>query len=128
VVAGSLGIMAVILIARPQATRTPATSPLGAIRTLHTAQVQYYSQNGMYAASLKDLGPAGAALMEPELASGTKYGYKFTMTGDGSRYEIHAGPQECGRSGSRTFYSDQTMVIRQNDCPQPATVSSPELK
>jgi len=41
---------------------------------------------------------------------------------------IHADPQEYGKSGSRTFYSDQTMVISQNHGPEPATINSPELK
>ena len=81
--------------------------------------MQYYSQYGRYAASLTELG---------ELASGTKDGYRFTMTGNTSGYAIHADPESYGKTGSRTFYSDQTMVIRQNFGPEPATINSPELK
>ncbi len=33
-----------------------------------------------------------------------------------------------GNSGSRTFYSDQSMVIRQNYGQEPATANSPEMK
>jgi len=129
-----------IAIAGPQATREPMssqeTAALLAIRTLHTVQVQYYSQFGRYAASLTELGPpasgtpgpAGAGLIDRDLASGTKDGYKFTLTGTVSGYVIHADPEEYGKSGSRTFYSDQTMVIRQNHGPEPATADSPELK
>jgi hypothetical protein len=33
-----------------------------------------------------------------------------------------------GTSGSRTFYSDQSMVIRQNFGQEPATAASPIMK
>jgi type IV pilus assembly protein PilA len=140
VVAGWFGIVNLIMLARPQATREPMssneTSAIYAIRTLHTMQVQYYSQFGRYAFSLKELGPpaggapgpAAAGLIDGELASGTKDGYRFTMIGHASGYMIHADPQEYGKSGSLTFYSDQTMVIRRNHGPEPATAESPELK
>jgi type IV pilus assembly protein PilA len=139
-VGGSFALVILIAIAGPQATREPMssqeTAALRAIRTLHTVQVQYYSQFGRYAASLTELGPpasgtpgpAGADLIDRDLASGTKDGYKFTLTATVSGYLIHADPEEYGKSGSRAFYSDQTMVIRQNHGPEPATADSPELK
>jgi hypothetical protein len=132
--------MTLIMFAGPQTTREPISSreeaALYAIRTIHATQVQYYSQYGRYAASLKELGPpasgvtgpAASGLIDGELASGTKDGYKYTMTVTASGYAIHADPEEYGKSGSRTFYSDQTMVIRQNHGPEPATADSPELK
>jgi type IV pilus assembly protein PilA len=140
VAGGCFGITAWIMIAGPQATRDPIPSQemaaIGVIRTLHTVQVQYFSQYGRYALSLTELGPptsgtpgpAASGLIDGELASGTKGGYKFTMTGDASGYVIHADPETYGKSGSRTYYSDQTMVIRQNDGPKPATANSPEMK
>jgi type IV pilus assembly protein PilA len=140
VVAGWFGIVNLIMCAEPRATHEPMssndTSAVYAIRTLHTMQVQYFSQFGRYAFSLKELGPsasgapgpAAAGLIDGELASGTRSGYKFSMIGDASGYMIHADPQEYGKSGSRTFYSHQTMVIRQNHGPEPATINSPELK
>ena len=45
-----------------------------------------------------------------------------------SGYVINVVPESFGNSGSRTFYSDQTMVIRQNYGQEPATVNSPEMK
>jgi type IV pilus assembly protein PilA len=112
------------------------TAAIGAIRTLHTTQVQYYSQYGRYATSLTELGPptsgapgpAAADLIDATLASGTKSGHKFTMTGNASGYVINVSPESYGNSGSRTFYSDQTMVIRQNYGQEPATINSPEMK
>jgi type IV pilus assembly protein PilA len=140
VAGGCFGIMAWIMIAGPQVTHdhipSQETTAVSAIRTVHTVQVQYFSQYGRYALSLTELGPptsgtpgpAAAGLIDRELASGTRNGYRFTMTGDASGYVIHADPETYGKSGSRTFYSDQTMVIRQNDGSEPATANSPEMK
>ena len=97
---------------------------------------QYYSQYGRYAASLTELGPptsgapgpAAADLIDATLAGGTKSGHKFTMTGNTSGYVINVVPESYGNSGSRTFYSDQTMTIRQNYGQEPATINSPEMK
>ena len=112
------------------------TAAIGAIRTLHTVQVQYYSQYGRYAASLTEMGPptsgapgpAASDLIDATLAGGTKSGHKFTMTGNASGYVINVVPESYGNSGSRTFYSDQTMTIRQNYGQEPATINSPEMK
>jgi len=106
------------------------------ISTLHNAQLQYMSQFGKYATSLQELGPpaSGAAgpsaadLIPGELALGTKGGYQFTMTGTPTGYTINANPTAFGNSGRRTFFSDQTLVIRENWGQEPANASSKELK
>ena len=49
------------------------------------------------------------------------------MTGNAGGYQIVAVPITFGTTGSRTFYSDQTMAIRENDGPEPATVNSKEV-
>ena len=109
---------------------------MASIRTIHTAQVQYSSQHGRFATSLAELGPpasgaapsaAAADLVDPGLGLGEKNGYKFTMTGNGVEYQILAVPISYGVTGSRTFYSDQTMVVRENDGPEPATAGSKEV-
>ncbi len=114
---------------------TKETGALTSIRTLHTAQVQYSSQYGRFANSLAELGPpasgtssnAAADLIDANLAAGDKNGYKFTMTANGGGYQISAVPTTFGTTGSRTFYSDQTMVVRENNGPEPATANSKEV-
>ena len=99
-------------------------------------QVQFNSQYGHYAATLTELGPPAsgapnekaADLIDNTLASGEKSGYKFVMTGTPGGYFINASPVTYGSSGSRTFYSDQSMVVRENDGPEPATATSKEFK
>jgi type IV pilus assembly protein PilA len=112
------------------------TAAIKAIQTIHTMQVQYNSQYGRYAASVTELGPpaSGAAtaastdLIDSGRAGGGKSGYKFTMTGNQGGYAISAVPSVYGNTGSRTFYSDQSMVIRENAEPEPATAGSQEMK
>ena len=133
-------ILIIITIALPRFSSAQRyakeTAALGAIRTIHTVQVQYYSQYGKYATSLTELGPptsgasspAAAELIDSTLASGEKGGYKFTLSANGGGYVINAMPVAFGVSGSRTFYSDQSMVLRQNFGQEPATINSPEMK
>src|ERR1039458_2874294 len=130
-------ILIIITIALPRLSRArmyaQETAAVAAIKPLHTVQVQYYSQYGRYAASLTELGPptsgaagpAAADLIDGTLASGLKQAYKFTMTGNPSGYIINANPESFGNSGSRTFFSDQTMVLRQNYGQEPATANRP---
>lgn len=106
------------------------------IATIHTAQAQYNSQFGRYATSLAELGPpasgqagpAASDLIPQELASGVKGGYKFVLEGTPQGYKIIATPTAFGNTGRRTFYSDQTMVIRENWGQEPANDKSPEMK
>jgi type IV pilus assembly protein PilA len=112
------------------------TAAVAAIQTIHKMQVQYQSQYGRYATTLAELGPPtsgapspqGADLIGNDLASGEKQGFKFTVTGTPGGYTINANPVTYGSSGSKSLYSDQSMVIRENYGPEPATVNSKELR
>jgi type IV pilus assembly protein PilA len=133
-------ILIIITIAVPKFTRArmyaQETAALQAIRTIHTVQVQYYSQYGRYATSLAELGPPASGSANPsaadlignDLASGEKSGYKFTLTATPGGYQINGSPVAFNSSGSRTFFSDQSMVIHQNYGPEAATANSPEQK
>ncbi|PWU00136.1 MAG: pilin, type IV [Terriglobia bacterium] len=132
-------ILIIVTVALPKlnnATRyAHETAAVKAIQTIHTVQVQYNSQYGHYATSLAELGPpasgaptaAASDLIGNDLAQGEKSGYKFTMTGTPGGYVINAVPVTYGSSGTRTFYSDQSMVIRENYGAEPATPTSKEL-
>ena len=94
-------------------------SAVGSLRTLNTAAVQYNTTYGIgFPAALTDLGPAATAtstaadLIDSVLASGTKSGYTFTWSGGGDTYNITGAPTTVGTTGQRTFYTDQSGVIR----------------
>jgi type IV pilus assembly protein PilA len=118
--------------ARMYATETAAITH---IRTIHTAQAQYYSQFGRYAQSLTELGPntsgtpnaSAADLIPGDLALGDRGGYKFTLSATPTGYAVVAIPDVFNSSGSRTFYSDQSLVIRENYSQEPPTANSPEV-
>jgi type IV pilus assembly protein PilA len=105
------------------------------IQTINTAQAQYNSQFGKFAASMAELGPpasggpgpAAADLIPGSLAVGDKDGYTFTLAATPSGYTLTANPKVFNSSGRRTFYSDQNMIIHQNWSAEPANTSSPEL-
>jgi len=133
-------ILIIITIAVPKYQKTQIfvreTAAIKAIQTIHQMEVQYQSQYGRYATSLTELGPpasgapspAAADLIGNDLSGGLKQGYKFTVTGTQGGYVVNANPVSYGNDGTRTFYSDQSMVIHQNFGPEPATASSPEMK
>jgi type IV pilus assembly protein PilA len=106
------------------------------INTLHAAQTQYQSQFGKFAQALVELGPptngqagpAAADLIPGELSKGEKTGYKFAMAGTKEGYTVTAIPMVFNSTGRRTFYSDQSQVVRQNWSAEPANEKSDELK
>ena len=112
------------------------TAAIQHIRTIHAEQLQYNSQFGKYGESLTALGPpasgaagpAAADLIPKDLAEGKKSGYLYTLAITATGYAITAAPEKFGSSGRRSFYSDQTLVVRNSWTNEPASVNSPELK
>jgi len=133
-------ILVIVTIAVPQYNKqmmsAHETAAIQAIQTIHAVETQYYSQFGRYAVSLAELGPpasgaagpAAADLISKDLTEGKKSGYVFTVSATPTGYAVSAVPEAFNSSGRRTFYSDQTLVVRNNWSQEPATVSSAELK
>jgi type IV pilus assembly protein PilA len=133
-------ILVIAAIAVPQMNKqlmsAHETAAIQAIKTIHAVETQYYSQFGRYAASLAELGPppsgapsaAAAELISKDLAEGKKSGYIFTVQASPTGYSVTAVPETFNNTGRRTFYSDQTLAIRQNWTQEPANANSPEIK
>jgi len=133
-------ILVIVTIAVPQYNKqmmsAHETAAIQAIQTIHAVETQYYSQFGRYAVSLAELGPpasgaagpAAADLISKDLAAGKKSGYIFTVVASPTGYAISAVPETFNSSGRRTFYSDQTLIVRNNWSQEPANASSEELK
>ena len=112
-------------------------SAVGSLRTLNTGAVTYSTTYGTgYPVALANLGPgapataATADLIDSVLAAGTKSGYVIVYTGgtvdaagNTNDYTITATPVAPGTSGQRTFFTDQSGVIRA-DATGTATVTS----
>ena len=133
-------ILIILTIAVPKFNKQMMhTHEMAAIRETQTilqAETQYYSTYGRFAQNLIELGPpasgadsqASANLIPKSLADGKHSGYLYTLAGTPTGYNITAVPETFGGSGGRTFFADQTFVIRNNFTAEPATANSPEIR
>ena len=89
-----------------------------ALQTIHSAQATSISVNLRYT-TLQQLGDLG--FIDPVLATSEKYGYYFSVTlvtyppTQATGFQVSAVPQRYGRSGRRSFYLDESGVIRGAD-------------
>jgi type IV pilus assembly protein PilA len=125
-------------------------SAVGSLRTIETASITYSATYGngfppsLQAMGGGDSGPAScdhAQLIEPALAAGRKYGYVFSYIADpadppkapadgctrvgGASFEMHADPTTRGTTGQRSFFADESGVIRYEGDGPAGTESSP---
>jgi len=127
-------VLAMVLTA-PRIRAPRDTGVIKALTTIHTAQVQFFSRFNRYAASMQELGPpqsgadgpSAAGLIERDLASGEKSGYKYTLTATPTGYTIRAEPTRYGVTGSKTYFSGSDMRIHVHSGPEPATENDPAM-
>jgi type II secretory pathway pseudopilin PulG len=112
-------IIAGIAIPNLLASRMAANegSALASLRTAHAAQATYQAMYQKFG-TLDEL--ATAELIDPRLATGSKNGYRFTLqitrnVDNLEGFEILAVPLEYRSTGRRSFYVDETGVIRAAD-------------
>jgi hypothetical protein len=130
----------VVLIAFPPVVRTPEPfreemAAKAAIKAVQSAETLYYSQYGVYAISIQQLGPPasgspkpnGADLIDRDLTSGERRGFKFVLQQTQTGFSLNVNPVAFGTSGTHTYYSDQSMAIHEHHGPEPATASDPLL-
>ena len=105
-------------VAASNAARNAASNAANegsAIRTMQkisAAQATYYATYGRYG-GMEDLAQAG--LIEQVLVSGNQNGYKFNVGVEGSPnagYDAYGVPVIYQKTGRRSFYVDETSVIR----------------
>ena len=76
----------------------------------------------------RTVGPEAAGLIPQNLASGKKSGYLLEVDATPDGYAVIAVPQKFGNSGRRSFYSDQTLVIRTSWTTEPANANSAAIE
>lgn len=121
------------------------TSAINSVQVINKAEIQYestYPANG-YACTLQAMGgdpsagapsATSAQILQPDLATGYKSGYIFTIgnctkvtingTDRFTGYQVTAVPETVGKTGDRGFCSDQFGTIKQDpaggtNCSQP---------
>ncbi len=96
------------------------------VMTIVTTQITFSALNkGKYAASLSEL--ESAELLDSELAFGSKDGYRFNMVVGDKGFTVTATPLEFGTTGKRSFFSDETGVVRYEMGEVFADINSPVL-
>jgi hypothetical protein len=103
------------------------------LRLLATADVAYAKHNRHYASNLRELEGSealqnsGAAEVEEVIRKGSAAGYVFNYpTPSPAGFQITASPQKPGKTGNKSFYTDQDLAIHY-DQDKPATAQSPAL-
>ena len=117
-----IGIVAAIAIPNLMAARRAANeaSTIASLRSIHAAEATYQATRGAGAFGTLDQ-LASERLINPALASGAHNGYRFSLETNPSRYNDVPGfqlvvvPLTYGSSGNRSFYVDETGVIRAED-------------
>lgn len=114
-----VGIIAAIAIPNLLASRIAANegSAVRSLNTIANAETVHQSTIGKYG-TLEELCAQG--LIDPALASGVKSGYRFTLEltdhgGEIPGFEVVGVPIEYRSSGRRSFYVDETTIIRAGD-------------
>src|SRR5882724_8344644 len=117
-------ILIIAAIAIPNLLRSKMAaneaSCVGSMRTVNTAAIGYSTTYGNYPPTLASLGPGSPAtsttadLVDSVLATGVKSGYTLTYTSSApnTTYTLSAAPTTAGVTGQRTFFTDQSGVIR----------------
>jgi type IV pilus assembly protein PilA len=102
-------------------------SAVGSVRTINTSEITYSVTWSLgFGTALSNLGGAvgctasstTACLIDPVLSAGAKSGYTFAAVGNSALgrsaewYEVNGTPTAPGTTGTRSFCSDQSGVIR----------------
>lgn len=114
-----VGIIAAIAIPNLLAARRAANegAAIHSIRQISSAEAEYYGHFQKYA-TMDEL--AAHDLIDPAVASGTKNGYRFSLEltsnyPDPDGFEVIGVPITYQSTGKRSFYTDETAVIRGSD-------------
>ena len=145
-------IIAAIAIPNFQRAKMSANeaSAVSSIRSIFTAEAAYYAQGWSnpgalgYSGTLQDLG-SSAGCNPPSLASAcqldnivanattpvtAKNGYYFTYSAVSNGtfnidFNVHGDPSQRGVTGNRSFFTDQTGVVRSNPSAAAAASDNP---
>jgi hypothetical protein len=97
------------------------------LRDIAVAEENFRKKAGRYG-SLEELNDFSSLISSANAGIGEYNGYRFTIDAKEGDYSIEAQPIEWGVTGKRSFYTDQTRVIRQSWGPDPANDQSDILK
>jgi hypothetical protein len=107
-------------------TATPEHRALREVIETKRAEERFYREFQRYGRA-EELGPGGAKLISGNIVNGHYAGHRFILNAKNAEYTLSAFP-ESKESGRRSFFCDQTGVLRQSFGPDLATAQSPAVK
>jgi prepilin-type N-terminal cleavage/methylation domain-containing protein len=124
IVVAIIALLAAIAIPNLLRARLNAneSAAIGAMQTISTAAQSYRSANATYPSQLSDLSGATPPYIDSVLGGGAKHGYNFALTGSTNTFTATARPQTFGTTGNRSFFVDESGVIRYTTADAAATV------
>ena len=118
IVVAIIALLAAIAIPNLLRARVNANEAAGvsALKTIATAAISYRSVNTAYPADLNALGSATPAYVDSVLGCASqpcgKQGYSFALTGATNTFTATAVPQAFATTGNRSFYVDESGVVK----------------
>src|SRR5260221_11202570 len=106
------------------------------LRAINGAQGIYWGgdQTKGYARTLRELGPSGAAILEPVIARGKKDGYRYRLVPERTvgttpvrHYSLTATPIKWLSKNQRSFFTDESGIIRSTTQHRSATSADPPI-
>ncbi len=83
-----------------------------ALRTINTSAQSYRAVSTAFPGSLSELSSANPPYIDSVLGTGAKNGYNFSIISTSNTFSATARPQAYGQSGKRSFFVDESGVIR----------------
>lgn len=85
------------------------------LKTICWAAITYRTSHSSFPTTLTDLNSSDPVYIDSVLASGTKQGYVFNLSGSTNYFNVTASPSIQNITGVRNFYADVSGVIRASD-------------
>lgn len=122
-----VGSVLVVNLVRPRPLSPNESAAVSSLRNIVTSQITYSATTGegSYAPNLATL--SAEKLIDSVLGSGNKGGYTFLVAGSSSEFYVVARPTSYNETGIRSFFSDETGVIRYTTEDRPATAEDSPL-
>ena len=95
------------------------------IKAIRSAERAFVSGNGNYG-TLQELAARG--LVESKLASGMNDGYRFDLSVNGKSYKATAVPITYEKTGSWSFYVNETGIVRGTSLNRPANANDQPVR
>lgn len=117
IVVAIIALLAAIAIPNLLRARLNAneSAAIGAMRTIVTAAISYRGANPGFPADLGVLSGATPPYIDSVLGAGNKQGYYFILAGSPHTFTVTANPVAHGSSGNRSFFADESGVVRGAD-------------